>query len=53
MHEKAGRKRYVLGWKGPFHVWEIESSEEKEAAALAIALLEKGRETEEKRLNEE
>jgi len=41
------------GWKGPFHVWEIETSEEKEAAALAIALLEEGRETEEKRLNEE
>ena len=41
------------GWKGPFYVWEIETSEEREEAALAIALLEEGREAEEKRLNEE
>ncbi|RPA99960.1 hypothetical protein L873DRAFT_1681773, partial [Choiromyces venosus 120613-1] len=43
----------VWGWKGPFYVWEIESSEEREEAALTIALLEEGREAEEKRLNEE
>ena len=41
------------GWKGPFYVWETETSEEREEAALAIALLEEGREAEEKRLNEE
>ena len=40
------------GWKGPFHVWESETEDEKEEAAKTIAILEAERLMEETQLNE-
>ncbi|RPA98886.1 hypothetical protein L873DRAFT_1686154, partial [Choiromyces venosus 120613-1] len=39
------------GWKGPFHVWEMETKQEREEAATAIAILEAKRVAEENELN--
>ncbi|RPA97195.1 hypothetical protein L873DRAFT_1771557 [Choiromyces venosus 120613-1] len=39
------------GWKGPFHVWEMETKQEREEAATAIAILEVKRVAEENELN--
>ena len=39
------------GWKGPFHIWESESKEEREEAAKQIALLPQAAQEKEDNLN--
>ena len=39
------------GWKGPFHIWESESKEEREEAAKQIALLNQAAQEKENNLN--